>query len=1014
MYRTLKKNPISVIVGYVAAAGAAAMALSTPVAVAQDNTALDQEPLLEEVVVKGIRRSLQEAADMKRMSSQIMDAISAEDMGKLPDQNAAESLKRVTGVQIGNRNGQGSTIRIRGMSQVNIELNGSTYVGAGVRPGLSGASNRSISLEDIPSDLLSTIEVIKAPSADMNEGALTGTVNLKTRRPLDLDDHFIGGTFKNTYSDVAEEDTQNYSLFLGKNWDDKFGVMVSLTDKENLTRNDTVAYRNWSATPYFGANPDALGLTEFVTATDSSGQTGVAISPQQINLEQREVRQDGFAADITLQFKPLDELDIYLQGVRTSYDETVAASTLSLGLYDINTGEGIALNSFEDLQFGQFTPGTTAVDKEGNPMQVDGEVTLVSGGFEIPSAATGGDSHTAGGQAAARDITNTNISLGGSWTENVWSVSTNFSYGKSTFDSDWMNQSLKGSYGNINCAWRDPRPLDPFSGGPVDCAENLRFGYDMAAGDLGSVFVDPTLTGVNPSIADPNDGPNDIAGGGNYLTDPYSYAVAYTGLYADEFTSRNNAGQVDFNWNIEAGPITSLEFGYRGAERINERTASRGVASHWREECTLDAYQLSRSECEAAGALFTDVRIGAEDGNSLYVQPPERQGLAVITDGSFMSGVDGAGQFPSQWISGNAFTFASDPAGRLNEVWGMSAMSDKLQDYRIEEQTQALYLKANFSLADDMVYGNAGVRAVETDTTSYSYTVTDDAISQVLFDDLYAQSDYQQQKMNRSYTNYLPSFNLNWEFHESWLLRFAANRSMARPDLGALVPGYTVTDVNSLTGTVGNENLDPWLVDQADLSLEWYFDEDQAGFASMALFYKDFSSFITTESGIMSECRARGETRTCNFTRSVNGEGELSGVELGYSQPLPLGFGVQANYTYLDSETPEGLPIPGNSENTYNLIGYYENFGFGARIAYFWQDEALNTATGFGGRPEYTSDRGQLDASINYDVNDYLSLTLSGSNLLQEGERSYVQIEERLLLAQQFDRTIAFSVRGRF
>lgn len=965
-----------------------------------------KEQSLETIVVRGIRRSIQDAALMKRNASQIMDVITAEDMGKLPDENVAESLRRVTGVQIGNRNGQASNIRIRGMSQVNIEVNGNTYVGAGVRPDLRSASNRNISLDDIPSDIISAIEVVKAPSADMNEGALTGTVNLVTRKGLDLDagENFVGATAKNTYSDVAEENTQQYSLFLGKNWEDRFGVMVTLTDKETLTRNDSVSYNRWSAIPFIGADPEAQGQPAFITATDDSGRTGIAIAPQSINLEQQSVLQDSQAVDVMLQFKPKDNLSFYLQGVYTSYDEEVSTNTLDFGLFDINTGAGIALNDFQSLGFGEFTPGTTARDLSGNVINVDGEVTLTQGGFEIPSQATGGDSHTASGQVGARDVVNTNISFGGTWNSDKLDISTNFSFGESTFDSAWMSQSLKGSFGNANCAFRDPRPLDPFSGLPVDCSENLRFGFDMNAGEQGSVFIDPSLSGVNPNIE----------GGGDFLTDPFSYVLGFTGLFKDEFRSRNDSGQVDFDYNMNIGFVKNFEFGARWNKRGNDRTAYRGVSDHWRFECTLEEFQLSPQECANAGALFTDKRIGAEEANSLFVQPPERQNLAVITDGSFMSGVDGASAFPSQWISGNADVFADDPERKLMEVFGMFPMSDKEQDFSIEEETLAGYIKVNFSGEKNRVTGNLGLRVAHTDTQSYSYTAADDAISQVLFDDLFADNDFVGQRQSTENTEYLPSVNLNWELTDEFMVRWAANRSISRPDLGALIPGTNVTNVNARTGTKGNPDLDPWRVNQTDLSFEWFFNEEQGGFASLALFYKDIDTFITTQSGIIEECRARGQTVLCDFTQSVNDSGEIRGLEVSYNQPLPWGFGVQTNYTYLDSEAANGLEVPGNSENTYNLIAYFQNYGFGARLAWTWQDEFLNTATGFGGRPEFTKERGELDLTLNYDLGDNLSFSVSGTNLLQESQESFVQIEERLLKAEQFDRTVVFSVRGRF
>ena len=132
----------------------------------------------DEIVVTGIQQSLKAAADVKRNSAQIVDAVVAEDIGKLPDNNIAEALQRITGVSIATDFGIGDSVSIRGLSQNRVELNGRTTTGDG-RDG--------ISLQDFPSSFLRSVEVVKSPTADMVEGALGGTVRMQTVRPLELD-----------------------------------------------------------------------------------------------------------------------------------------------------------------------------------------------------------------------------------------------------------------------------------------------------------------------------------------------------------------------------------------------------------------------------------------------------------------------------------------------------------------------------------------------------------------------------------------------------------------------------------------------------------------------------------------------------------------------------------------------------------------------------------------------------------------------------------------------------------
>jgi iron complex outermembrane receptor protein len=157
-------------------------------ALAQTAPAKTEEPSqVDEVVVTGFRASLANALNLKKNSDQIIESITAEDMGKFPDQNIAESLQRLPGVQIDRENGQGTKVRIRGLDQNVTLLNSDTFL-SGLEAFRLGEGNakQTNSLEGIPSNLLAGVDVIKSPQADQIEGALGGTVNLKTRNALDM------------------------------------------------------------------------------------------------------------------------------------------------------------------------------------------------------------------------------------------------------------------------------------------------------------------------------------------------------------------------------------------------------------------------------------------------------------------------------------------------------------------------------------------------------------------------------------------------------------------------------------------------------------------------------------------------------------------------------------------------------------------------------------------------------------------------------------------------------------
>ena len=220
-------------------------------AVAGSNVTFAQAPdadaaTLEEITVTGIRGSLQSSVDTKRDNSAIVDAITAEDIGKFPDKNVAESLSRITGVAVTRDFGEGERIAVRGTdpSQNRVLLNGASVTSVDwftlYRP--SRAFNYSI----LPSNVVSSLEVYKSPQADIQEGSLGGTVYLKTRRPLDLKANTLSLKTEGQYSDISGEiDPQLSGMYSWKNESETFGALISLTQQErNTTRigRETLGY----------------------------------------------------------------------------------------------------------------------------------------------------------------------------------------------------------------------------------------------------------------------------------------------------------------------------------------------------------------------------------------------------------------------------------------------------------------------------------------------------------------------------------------------------------------------------------------------------------------------------------------------------------------------------------------------------------------------------------------------------------------------------------------------------
>jgi iron complex outermembrane recepter protein len=195
----------------------------------QDQTDTDEGDDAPDIVVNGIRKSIAAARDKKRNSKEIVDSVVAEDVGKLPDNNVPEALARVPGVQIDRVHGEGSSVTIRGLFDVQTTINGNEAGAAG---------SRSLSLNDIPAELLKAVDVYKTRSASQPEGGIAGTVNVELRRPLDLKKGLtVAGSFRETFSDIGDTKSPYGSLLLADRFETGIGEMGFLLNG-SLTKNN--------------------------------------------------------------------------------------------------------------------------------------------------------------------------------------------------------------------------------------------------------------------------------------------------------------------------------------------------------------------------------------------------------------------------------------------------------------------------------------------------------------------------------------------------------------------------------------------------------------------------------------------------------------------------------------------------------------------------------------------------------------------------------------------------------
>ena len=275
---------------FLAAGSLAAMAIASSAAAQTAPASATPADAEQEVTVIGFRASLKSAQDAKRNDIRITDGVSAEDIGKFPAQNITEAIQRIPGVQMSNINGRGSTISIRGLGNqyARTTINGQTFASADFKDGFR--------YDIIQTDLANAIQVIKSPTADMDAGGLSGTVNIDTVKPLAYKGpSFIVGV-KGYGSDYRKSFTPKVSgAYIDRFANDTFGIMANVSYQKLKDRGDYLFIKNWY-------NPGVVAGAPDVTVPG--------------NLRFRRIDRDTeqLMATGAVQWKPADNLELLLQG----------------------------------------------------------------------------------------------------------------------------------------------------------------------------------------------------------------------------------------------------------------------------------------------------------------------------------------------------------------------------------------------------------------------------------------------------------------------------------------------------------------------------------------------------------------------------------------------------------------------------------------------------------------------------------------------------------------------------
>ena len=989
-------------------ATAVALALSSISAVHAQTTSAgqpaEQKADSEQVVVvTGYRYAIEKSLDQKRNANAIVEVVTAEDVGKFPDKNVADALQRVPGVVVSRSGGEGKNVSVRGLSSelTLTQLNGN-YVATAES---NGDPTRSFNYMLMPSNMLSSAELYKTPEARLDEGGIGGTVILRTRRPLDVES---GSGFVNAEGTWADTTKKTDGQFSGQYaWHDeskRFGVLVGFTQQKRTTRTMGASTENWQ---WYGDNyrtNPALDVNGKESDLNSYwwGQSGFYdqngkyytnfMMPTSVNLNVKSEERERKGGQLTLQFKPLRNLNLTANYFRFDLSQNSQTNTLkvpewNLARYD-GDGNWPGGRLLDGLSFDPSGTIVTGAQYSAHP----GKTYYCSG----DAAKAGGLSNTGG--FGPDDCTIPTPQITGSYNREK-ARSQVFD-----FTAEWRGETVDASF-TAGRTWAGGGPQLQF-GMPIkprrqNADGSWALGNTASAWDLSGT---PSMTFAPALMQNLKNGIGEI--------DLGSTSSSWT-----KNSTQQKYAQADFTWRTDSSWLDSVQFGAKYRDGGTSRSTGN---NYW--------------VCKNADPRDYDKRYQAGcDSTASRFQP---QFLYAESLGNLAGGIQ-ASAFP-------AIDYPTYIA-HLNATYGaMQTRNEENFVYHVDEKISALYAQAN--IKTERLRGNVGLRFVRTrqhaDSTDQVESYNDyffdgpngaPAPCQAggqpaagapagsgctsgftrLPDSTARKSSFAISSLDRTYNDVLPSLNLAYDLSDTLLLRGAASKVVARPSYGNIAfPGglnfYSEEYINDRRligggdqqgwfGSGSNKNLEPYKATQYDLGLEWYF--DRGSVLGAGLFRKNVSNFAVPVVMDMS-MEIGGQTVTVqNYSTSAGGRDAVSqGVELYAQHTLKSGLGFQVNYTYnktnqaaitLEDGTELGKsPLVGSAKNQLNLTVFYSTDRFLARASYNRRGEVVNGLVN--GLNVYEEPYSQIDLNVAYNFTKQLSLTASVLNLTKEETRAYL------------------------
>ena len=954
-----------------APAAAASAPASTPAASQPANV----------ITVTGIRASLESALNIKRNAAANVDAITALDVGKMPDKNLADSLQRVVGLAVRTDYDEAEKVSMRGTNadMSLILFNGHTVSGGDWYVTDQLSSSRSTSLSLMPSSVLNAATIYKTSQANILDGGLAGTINVTTRKPLDPTT-LPGGVISlgAVYADLpGKTSPQINASFNWKNEDKTFGIIGQGFAEKRYIRRDSVSRFAYAG----GSGWDVINTATMLGITDASlvgsgykaaDLNGVRL-PGSMSSEFVEGVRDRKGGMLALQWKPSAQLDVGLTGFYSAmtadnYGRLNAGAMFNMLNGSANTtGTGAPFTS---------SGGVRVYAQIKNPVIIN-ETTIYGDQLRILKSAdilfpTGTTPQYIGNSEASlrsgAKATSGFLDLDGTWKVNKDLVVKGLV--STTRGEGSTNQDQTVTY--------------------------ARYG-------TGTSFNLNGPTGV-PDVKYYGVGPNNAPG---LNADGSGYGLIGRGFGSYKTVDRETSGALDANYVIDSGYFTTLDAGVRYAD--HHRNLFRTSASF---NSTTPAAPPASQVALYPGNFGNGLGTLSPDYTSFYfprdVLQPFLQTQYKATTPEFERRVAGEIELREQQT---ALYFMQSLEG-ANNVWSGNF---GLRFVRTQVDAQiatpvATSICPKIEPGFPVVPCAAFPGAINTagDGSSFANGTTP-------FNPL-SGTNYYKVPTNRTFNNLLPSMNLRLELTPQVVGRFGASQTIGRQNYNVYGLGFTGQNctVDGCTVNGPNPTLKPMTSTNVDLSVAWYF--ARRSLVSVSVFDSKIKGYPKTgaikQDATIDLVDPVGNVTKTYFINTTSQQGaKITGIELAYEQPIWGGFGLQTNFSRADTKVDDGRPMVGASKNAANLGLYFENDTFSARLVYNYRSEYINSTTApsptansqglsvingvtMPTAPTIAGSVSSLALSLNYDFTKELQLSFNATNLLNPVRATYRYSQE--------------------